>query len=195
MAVGDTMLSSQQFRSSFDRNMASEGRAGRLDKRVSGGRYKVVRCTGAIIDLQTKDKVARAVTKGCQAVARACKQATNEWKVTEVNLRHDNCTGQAPPAAGSAPKKQRICRRSIEPEATALIRANNKLSASALSKTLKATKSLDIPERTANRMINEERGRSEAALNRDYQLLASYLELLGRGNGNVVECKVSSVFL
>lgn len=194
MAVGDTYVSSQQFRQSFARTMASEGRAGRLDTRVSGGRYKMVRCTGAIINHKTEDKVARALTGGCQARARACRQATNEWKVTEVHFGHENCTGQAPPAAGSAPKKQRICRRSIEPEAVELIRANSRISAGALSKTLKATKGLDIPERTANRMINEERGRSKAALDEDYQKLESYLEVLGRGNGNVVECKVSSAF-
>lgn len=72
-----------------------------------------------------------------------------------------------------------------------MINANGSMSAPALVKSLKATNGIEVTERTANRMINEQRGKGEAANTRQYQLLHSYLEILGKDNGNIVDCEVS----
>ncbi|CAM9900773.1 unnamed protein product, partial [Hapterophycus canaliculatus] len=161
----------------FERVLVGHGRQSRLDERVSGGKGKLHRCTGAIYNGTEK------TTLGCQVRARACKQKTKEWKVTEVELNHVNCTGQ------SSEKKQRICRRSVQAEAAALINSNGSMTALALARSLKSTQHVDIKERTANRMIREERGKEDAVIKGQYEVLQSYLSILGQDNGNVVDCE------
>ncbi|CAN0373421.1 unnamed protein product [Ectocarpus sp. 13 AM-2016] len=46
--------------------MIAQSRQCRLDKRVSGGRGKLHRCTGAIVNGKA--------TSGCPVLARGCKQ-------------------------------------------------------------------------------------------------------------------------
>lgn len=87
-----------------------------------------------------------------------------------------------------------MSRRAVQAEAAALINANSKMSARALKKTLKATNGLDIGERTCNRMINEERKRDANSITEDVTLLASYLDSIGKDNGNVVDHEVSAQF-
>ncbi|CAN0405880.1 unnamed protein product [Ectocarpus sp. 13 AM-2016] len=157
--------------------MIAQSRQCRLDKRVSGGRGKLHRCTGAIVNGKA--------TSGCPVLARGCKQTDGTWKVTEVVLDHVACTGQA------SNKKQRINRRCVEGEAAALVSANHRITCPSLVKTLKATSGVDVSERTASRMRADILGKGKDAIAKEYQLLQSYCDLIGRDNGNVVECKVS----
>ncbi|CAN0567425.1 unnamed protein product [Ectocarpus sp. 12 AP-2014] len=60
--------------------MIAQSRQCRLDKRVSGGRGKLHRCTGAIVNGKA--------TFDCPVLARGCKQTDGTWKVTEVVLNH-----------------------------------------------------------------------------------------------------------
>ncbi|CAM9854234.1 unnamed protein product, partial [Ectocarpus fasciculatus] len=155
--------------------MISTSRQCRLDTRVSGGRGKLHRCTGAVINGKA--------TSGCPARARGCKLQDGTWKVTEIVLDHVACTGQA------GEKKQRINRRCVEEEAAALVSSNHSISCPALVRTLKATAGVDISERTANRMRADILGKGKDVIAEQYTLLQSYCDLLGRDNGNVVGCK------
>ena len=65
-----------------------EGRQCKADKRISSGKSKLYRCTGAVIEPGVK----RA--SGCSVSARACMHADDEWHVTATGLDHGNCTGQ-----------------------------------------------------------------------------------------------------
>ncbi|CAN0285955.1 unnamed protein product, partial [Ectocarpus sp. 6 AP-2014] len=155
--------------------MISQSRQCRLDTRVSGGRGKLHRCTGAIINGKA--------TSGCPVRARGCKQTDGTWKVTEVVLDHVACTGQA------SNKKQRINRRCVEGEAAALVSANHSITCPSLVKTLKATSGVDVSERTAGRMRADILGKGKDAIAKEYELLQSYCDLLERDNGNIVECQ------
>eukprot|EP00904_Undaria_pinnatifida_P008857 jgi/Undpi1/5100/HiC_scaffold_19.g08452.m1 len=176
--VGETFIDSQALRTRVERLMLAQGRQCRLDKRMSGGPGKLLRCSGAII----VDGVKGAT--GCSVLVRAYnKRTTKEWRVTEAILDHAQCTGQ------SGDKKKRPCRRSVEEEAAKLINANHKISSPALVKTLKATAGVDILERTANRVRSDVLRKGKDAIASQYQLLDSYLSIIGRDNGNIVECE------
>ncbi|CAM9788335.1 unnamed protein product, partial [Ectocarpus sp. 8 AP-2014] len=153
----------------------SQSRQCRLDKRVSGGRGKLHRGTGATINGKA--------TSGCPVRARGCKQTDSTWKVTEVVLDHVACTGQA------GNKKQRINRRCAEGEAAALVSGNHSITCPSLVKTLKATSGVDVSERTASRMRVDILGKGKDAIAKEYQLLQSYCDLLERDNSNIVECQ------
>ncbi|CAB1103719.1 unnamed protein product [Ectocarpus sp. CCAP 1310/34] len=178
MRYGQIFSSSREFKRAIERCMISTSRQCRLDKRVSGGRGKLHRCTGAVINGKA--------TSGCPVLARACKLHDGTWKVTEVVLDHVACTGQA------GNKKQRINRRCVEEEAAALVSSNRSITCPALAKTLKATSGVDISERTAGRMRADILGKGKDTIAKEYQLLQSYCDLLGRDNGNVVECKATA---
>ena len=179
--VGETFIDSQALRTRVERLMLAQGRQCRLDKRMSGGPGKLLRCSGAII----VDGVKGAT--GCSVLVRAYnKRTTKEWRVTEAILDHAQCTGQ------SGDKKKRPCRRSVEEEAAKLINANHKISSPALVKTLKATAGVEILERTANRVRSDVLRKGKDAIASQYQLLDSYLSIIGRDNGNIVECEVST---
>ena len=177
--VGEKFRDSRALKVKVERVFLAQGRRCRLDKRVSGGQGKLIRCSGAII----VDGVKGAT--GCQARVRAYKgRSTNEWNITEAVLNHVQCTGQ------SGEKRKRPCRRSVEEEAAKLINANHTITSPALVKTLKATAGVEISERTANRVRSDVLGKGQNATAAHYQLLDSYLSSIGRGNGNIVECEV-----
>lgn len=181
---GDTFASSADFRTAFERNMIVEGRQCRADKRVSGGRTKLYRCTGAVIVAGEKG------ASGCPVLVRGCKHTDNEWHVTEVTLEHCNCVGQA-----EEKRKKKPSRRAMREEAGALIKANNRVTSPALVKTLKATCGVVISERTANRMksdILEGGGGGGDTVKEEFAMLDSYLVTLERDSaGTIVDCEVS----
>lgn len=181
IAVGDKFADAKSLRTQVERVFLAQGRQCRLDRSVSGGPGKLIRCSGAVIT-----PGAKGVT-GCQALVRAYKQrGINEWNITEVNLEPAQCTGR------SGEKKKRACRRSVEEEAAALINANHSISCPALVKSLKATAGVDILERTGNRMPADVFDRNKKIIADEYKLLDSYLELIGRNDDNYVDCQVST---
>ena len=110
LAVGDVFADAESLKIAFDRSLLAEGRQSRTDKRTSGGNGKLHRCTGAVI----VDKVKGA--KGCPVLIRACKQTkTKEWRVTELCLHHENCTGQV------GGKNRRPSRKVVAAEYSALV--------------------------------------------------------------------------
>lgn len=180
---GDTFATSADFRTAFERNMIMEGRQSRADKRVSGGRTKLYRCTGAVIVAGEKG------TSGCPVLVRGCKHADNEWHVTEVTLEHCNCAGQ-----GEEKRKKKPSRRAMREEAGALIKANLRVTSPSLVKTLKATCGVVISERTASRMRSDilEGGSNGDVVKEEFAALDSYLSTLERDSaGTIVDCEVS----
>ncbi|CAN0277017.1 unnamed protein product, partial [Ectocarpus fasciculatus] len=153
--------------------MLSTFRQCRLDKRVSGGRGKLHRCTGAVINGKA--------TSGCPVLARGCKLNDGTWKVTEIVLDHVACTGQA------WSKKQRINRRCVEEEAAVLVSSNHSITCPALVTTIKATAGVDISERAANRMRADILGKGKGAIAQQYPLLQSYCDLLGRDEDAIAQ--------
>ena len=86
--VGEKFRDSRALKVKVERVFLAQGRRCRLDKRVSGGQGKLIRCSGAII----VDGVKGAT--GCQARVRAYKgRSKNEWNITEAVLNHVQCTG------------------------------------------------------------------------------------------------------
>lgn len=182
IAKGDTFASSADFRTAFERNMIVDGRQCRADKRVSGGRNKLYRCTGAVIVEGEKG------ASGCPVLVRGCKHTDNEWHVTEVALEHCNCAGEA-----GEKKKKKPSRRAMREEAGALVKANHKVTSPALVKSLQATCGVIISERTANRMKCEilERG-GDDVVKEEFAVLDSYLAALECDSaGTIVDCEVS----
>ena len=77
--VGEKFRDSRALKVKVERVFLAQGRRCRLDKRVSGGQGKLIRCSGAII----ADGVKGAT--GCQARVRAYNErSTNEWNTTEA---------------------------------------------------------------------------------------------------------------
>ena len=132
--VGDKFRDSQALKVKVERVFLAQGRRCRLDKRVSGGPGKPIRCSGAII----ADGVKGAT--GCQARVRAYTgRSTKEWNVTEAVLNHVQCTGQ------SGDKRKRPCRRSVEEEAANLVVRIDELRLRSLKTTLLSTSLLMVP--------------------------------------------------
>ncbi|CAN0109178.1 unnamed protein product [Laminaria digitata] len=165
--------------------MMVEGRQCRADKRVSGGRCKLYRCTGAIIVPGEKG------TSGCPVLVRGCRHTDSEWHVTEVTLEHSDCAGQV----DDNKKKKTASRRSMRKEAGAFIKANLKVTSPALVKTLKATCGVVISTRTASRMkcdILEDGNGGGDVVKEEFAVLDSYLATLQRDSaGTIVDCEVS----
>ena len=132
--VVDRFRDSQALKVKVERVFLAQGRRCRLDKRVSGGPGKPIRCSGAII----ADGVKGAT--GCQARVRAYTgRSTKEWNVTEAVLNHVQCTGQ------SGDKRKRPCRRSVEEEAANLVVRIDELRLRSLKTTLLSTSLLMVP--------------------------------------------------
>ena len=72
IAKGGTFPTSDAFRVAFERNMLVEGRQMKADKRGSGGKAKMYRCTGAIIVEGVKG------ASGCLVFVRGCRHADHE---------------------------------------------------------------------------------------------------------------------
>ena len=54
-------------------------------KRISGGKSKLHRCAGAVMELGVKG------ASGCPVFVRGCRHADNGWYATAVCLDHCNC--------------------------------------------------------------------------------------------------------
>lgn len=180
IAKGDTFPTSDAFRVAFERNMMVDGRQLKADKRVSGGKSKLYRCTGAVIEEGVKG------ASGCPVFVRGCRHADHEWHVTGVNLDHCNCAGQ------SGEKKKRPSRKAMREDAEAFVNANHKITSPALVKTMKGACGVDTVPRTANRMKADILNSGDKTVGKEYMALDDYLTTLQRDSpGTIVDCEVS----
>ena len=106
-----------------------------------GGRQASVRCSG-----HTRDPVTR-LHAGCGFRITACKQTrggSDEWKVTSVVPEHVNCSLKRPPRGPGV--------ADLRPAVDPIVKANPKITAEALQKTIKFQTGVDVHPRTANRL-------------------------------------------
>ena len=184
--MGDcyTFAKSNAFRIAFESNIMVDNRQSKADKRVSGGKSKLYRCTGAIIVPGVK----RA--SGCPVVSNSsypgCRHADGECHVTEVNLDHCNCAGQ------SGGKKKRPIRKAMVEEAEAFVNANHKITSPALVKTTTGSCGVATVQRTANRLKADILNSGEKAVEKECMAFDDYLATLQRESpGTIGDCEVS----
>ncbi|CAN0362816.1 unnamed protein product, partial [Scytosiphon promiscuus] len=170
--------------------MIRDGRQSKADKRVSGGKAKLYRCTGAGIAEdciccerpEGRPKRKCKNTLGCPVFARGYQKVDGEWHVTSVKLEHVNCAGQ------SGAKQKRASRKAVKEEAAAFVNANHKITSPELVKTLKESCGVAMVDRTANRMKSDILQQGEDGIKDEFKALESYLATLGHDSpGTIVD--------
>ena len=168
--VGLKFENSKSLRAESERAFLATGRSMIAGK--GGGRQKEYYCSN-----RNFDKDSRTV-RGCPAAVRATKQATGEWKLSFVDLKHVNCAGSTTTTSI----------RAVQPLVEETLRLNPNMTGKDLRKTVQTMTGAPFSERSAFRARSNVREEGEAEIAETYMYLGSYLEELERNSPGTVTC-------